>query len=134
MGIAIGVLLALLAIGVVIFPFVRSGRRVGLFQGHGSGEDRVEETALDEIRALQLDWELGRVDDEEYQRRLNDYRVRAALLLRERDMKLQEVDAELEAEILAARAITDDGPASSYGSAGPLAETPGNHENNGPTS
>ena len=134
MAIAIGVLLALLAIGVVIFPFIRSGRRVGLFQGHDSAEDKVEETALDEIRALQLDWELGRVDDEEYQRRLNDYRVRAALLLRERDMRLQEVDAELEAEILAARGITDDGRAASDDSVEPSGETPRNHENDGPAS
>ena len=129
MGIAIGVLLALLAIVVVIFPFIRSGRRAGLFQGFSSALDQTEEASLDEIRTLQLERELGRVDEEEYQARLRDYRVRAALLLRERDMKLQEVDAELEAEILAARSIADDSGRASDESAEPLGEPPRNHEN-----
>ena len=134
MGIAIGVLLALLAIVVVILPFIRSGRRIGLFQAQGSVVDQAEEASFDDIRTLQLERELGRVDEEEYQARLRDYRVRTALLLRERDIKLQEVDAELEAEILAARSIADDSGLASDESAEPLGETPPNHENDGPAS
>ncbi len=134
LGIAIGVLLALLAIGVVVYPFVRSRRSQRPFQSASAGMAQPEEAALDEIRTLQLERELGRLDEEEYQARLRDYRVRAASLLREEDLKLQETDAELEAEILAARSISDDGPPTSDESAGALDETLDSDENDGPSS
>ena len=134
LGIAIGVLLALLAIGVVVYPFVRLRRSQRRFQSAGAGVARPEEAALDEIRMLQLERELGRVDEEEYQERLRDYRVRAASLLREKDLRVQEADAELEGEILAARSIADDGPNTSDGSARALDEIPDSHENDGPSS
>ena len=134
MGIAIGVLLALLAIGVVVYPFVRSRRSQKRFQSANAGMAQPEEAALDEIRTLQLERELGRLDEEEYQGRLRDYRVRAASLLREEDLKLQETDAELEAEILAARSIADDAPRTSDKSAGALDQTLDSHENDGPSS
>ncbi len=134
LGIAIGVLLALLAIGVVVYPFVRSKRSQTRFQSGGAGVARPEEAALEEIRTLQLERELGRVDEVEYQERLRDYRVRAASLLRDKDLRVQEADAELEAEILSARSIADDGPNTSDESAEALDETPDSHENDGPSS
>ena len=87
---------------------------------------------MDEIRALQLDWELGRVDDEEYHRRLNDYRVQAASRLRERDLKFEKLDAELESEILEARSVSQDQVTASNQPSGLVDETVGSHENDGP--
>ena len=88
---------------------------------------------MDEIRALQLDWELGRVDDEEYHSRLNDYRVRAASLLRERDLMLQEADAALEAEIFAARSGMHGDAAASDESPGPTGDALDSHEDDSPS-
>lgn len=126
MALIIGTILALLSLGVAVYPFAR--RRLGLDKNDrvadGGGTDSAEtETAAGPdtasladiyaaIRTLQLERELGRIPEGLYQEQLNDYRLQAALALRRQEQEQQaaaapagrDADAALEAEIQAARA------------------------------
>lgn len=142
MALIIGTLLALLSLGVAIYPFAR--RRWGWGQtapAAGGSTDGMEsaaataaaDTAPDTaaladiyaaLRTLQLEHELGRIPAELYQEQLNDYRLQAALILRQQaqesatesaaandanaaaanDANPASADAALESEIRAARA------------------------------
>ena len=101
MSVLIGVLLALLAIAVVIYPFVKARLQprspLAILP-----PDRVDpegrEAIYEEIRTLQLEYELGSIEEREYQEQLRDYRLQAAAALRE-----QEIDLLVEEEITAAR-------------------------------
>lgn len=105
MALIIGTLLALLSLGVALYPFAR--RRWGWGQtdpAAAAGTDGMEsaaataaataaaDTAPDTasladiyaaLRTLQLEHELGRIPDSLYQEQLNDYRTQAALILRQ---------------------------------------------------
>ena len=106
MSVLIGVLLALLAIAVVIYPFVKSR-----FQPRSPltavPPDLVDpggrETIYEEIRILQLEYELGSINEREYQEQLRDYRLQAAAILHEQGRSRQEIDLLMEEEIMAAR-------------------------------
>ena len=123
MALIIGTILALLSLGVAVYPFAR--RRLGLdkaARAAAGGTDGAEtETAAGPdtasladiyaaIRTLQLERELGRIPEELYQEQLNDYRRQAALALRRQEQESaaapagRDADAALEAEIRAARA------------------------------
>ena len=126
MALIIGTILALLSLGVAVYPFAR--RRLGLDKADrataAGGTDSVEtesESSPDTasladiyaaIRTLQLERELGRIPEGLYQEQLNDYRLQAALALRRQEQEQQaaaapagrDADAALEAEIQAARA------------------------------
>ena len=100
MALIIGTLLALLSLGVALYPFAR--RRWGWGQtapaaaagtdGMVSAAATAADTAPDTaaladiyaaLRTLQLEHELGRIPAELYQEQLNDYRTQAALILRQ---------------------------------------------------
>ena len=124
MALIIGTILALLSLGVAVYPFAR--RRLGMDKNDraaDSGTDSAEtetETGPDTasladiyaaIRTLQLERELGRIPEGLYQEQLNDYRIQAALALRRQEQESaaaapagRDADAALEAEIQAARA------------------------------
>lgn len=126
MALIIGTILALLSLGVAVYPFAR--RRLGLDKaaraaaagGTDSAETETEsvpDTAsladiYAAIRTLQLERELGRIPEGLYQEQLNDYRIQAALALRRQEQEQQaaaaptgrDADAALESEIQAARA------------------------------
>lgn len=123
MSLIIGTILALLSLGVAVYPFVR--RRLGLDKaaraaaagGTDSAETETESgpdtAALTDIyaaiRTLQLERELGRIPEGLYQEQLNDYRLQAALALRRQEQESAAAasagnDAALESEIQAARA------------------------------
>ena len=125
MALIIGTILALLSLGVAVYPFAR--RRLGLDKaaraaagGTESAETEIESgpdtASLSDIyaaiRTLQLERELGRIPEGLYQEQLNDYRLQAALALRRQEQEQQaaaapagrDADAALEAEIQAARA------------------------------
>ena len=116
MSVLIGVLLALLAIAVVIYPFVKAR-----FQPRSPltsvPPDRVDpggrETIYEEIRTLQLEYELGSIDEREYEEQLRAYRLQAASALRE-----QEIDLSVEREIMAARGTLRNGGGSQEGEKG----------------
>ena len=98
MALIIGTLLALLSLGVALYPFAR--RRWGWGQtdpaaaGSTGGMESESDTAAAPdtaaladiyavLRTLQLEHELGRIPAELYQEQLNDYRTQAALILRQ---------------------------------------------------
>lgn len=127
MALIIGTILALLSLGVAVYPFAR--RRLGLDKaaraaaaGGTDGAETESESAAGPdtasladiyaaIRTLQLERELGRVPEGLYQEQLNDYRIQAALALRRQEQESaaaasagRDADAALESEIQAARA------------------------------
>ena len=113
MAILIGALLAILAVAVLLYPFLKVRFRSRASQGDdtsaqaavgASARARARDGIYDEIRALQLDRELGRIDEQEYKERLHDYRLQAAAVLHDEE----QLNSVLEDEIWAARALAGD--------------------------
>ena len=126
MALVIGTVLALLSVAVAVYPFAR--RRLGWDKGDNAAAtaaaaavEKSPESAADTasladlyaaIRTLQLERELGSIPDELYREQLADYRIQAALALRQQEQAAGGLgieppapgDAELEREIRAARA------------------------------
>ena len=122
MALIIGTILALLSLGVAVYPFAR--RRLGMDKAARAAavEPESAETETESgpdtaaladiyaaIRTLQLERELGRIPEGLYQEQLNDYRRQAAMALRRQEQESAAAasagnDAALEAEIQAARA------------------------------
>lgn len=141
MALIIGTILALLSLGVAVYPFAR--RRLGMDKaaraaaaGGMDGAETETETGPDTasladiyaaIRTLQLERELGRIPEGLYQEQLNDYRLQAAMALRRQEQEQQaaaapagrDADAALEAEIQAARAGLRRAAADAGDAAGP---------------
>jgi predicted RNA-binding Zn-ribbon protein involved in translation (DUF1610 family) len=116
MALVIGGILALLAIAVAVYPFVR-----GRFFAEPAGPDSEEGEAVlgdeasladDElaeiyqaISTLRLERELGNIPEGLYREQLNGYRLRAARALRNRELSAGDDEGwALEEEIRLARA------------------------------
>ena len=116
MSVLIGALLAILVIGVVLYPFLRvrlglgrapgSGDRPGSDGGGARGTFRPEDV-YEAIRTLQLEYELGGVEEAEYQERLRAYRIEAATALKDQDQAEREADQLLEQQVRALRGSVD---------------------------
>ena len=139
MALIIGTILALLSLGVAVYPFAR--RRLGMDKAARAAAVETEsaetETAAGPdtasltdiyaaIRTLQLERELGRIPEGLYQEQLNDYRRQAALALRRQEQESaaaatagRDADAALESEIQAARAGLRRADADAGAAAGP---------------
>jgi hypothetical protein len=107
MPVLIGALLALLVVGVVLYPFVKrrfgvaspSGGRPGDTAGPAAWRLRREEI-YESIRGLQLEYEIGGVEETDYRERLRAYRVQAAAVVREQELAEREQElAEREQEL-----------------------------------
>ena len=106
MAVVISVILAILAIGVAILPFIEERLRLqGTPPRNASlvGAKRGRDAIYDDIRTLQLEYDLGSIEEGDYRDRLRAYRVEAAKALRDQDRLEQELDRRLEEEILDAR-------------------------------
>ena len=98
MGLIIGILLGLLSLVLLALPFFRK-ERVGGLSASNAGSLREKRISIyQEIRTLENDLNLGQVPPEEYEKRLRDYRLRAAELLMQED-ELKQIDFDLEEEI-----------------------------------
>ncbi len=112
MAVLIGALLAILVIGVVLYPFIKTRFRPSPRPsatplppvGEGLRVRVTREAIYEEIRTLQLEYELGSIEESEYRQQLRSYRLQAASALRDQERLEQELDRLLEEEILAARA------------------------------
>lgn len=108
LALAVGAALALLALAVVLLPFLRSPRHSAPSLPSGAEAVRVQRESLYRaLETLQLERELGQVDQEEFERQMREYRRRAALLVREQERLLGEAaapDEGLEREVREARA------------------------------
>jgi rubrerythrin len=116
MSVLIGALIAILVIGVVLYPFIKARSRSRTHERPDSSNQAAQaglpgpgarEAVYENIRTLQLEHELGAVEDSEYRERLHAYRLEAAAALRDQDRLEQELDRSLEEEIAAARARSD---------------------------
>ena len=78
MALLIGLLLVLFSVGVVIYPFLKVRLPRGI-----AGSPPLEEPALkrqavySDIQTLELEHELGKLDEEDYRLRLQSYRLAA---------------------------------------------------------
>lgn len=108
MSVLIGVMLAILAVSVAIYPFLmerfRLPRPPSLGFLTGVGQEGLE-SILEEIKILQLEHQLGAINDAEYNKRLADYRLQAAAALRNSEQSKESRDISLEEEITAARGL-----------------------------
>ena len=98
MALIIGILLGLLSLVVLALPFFRKERVGGPRAGNAGGLREQRISIYQEIRTLENDLNLGQVPPEEYEKRLRDYRLRAAELLMEEE-ELKQIDFDLEEEI-----------------------------------
>ncbi|MBI4340056.1 MAG: hypothetical protein HY680_08915 [Chloroflexi bacterium] len=97
----IGIVLGLLALGVVALPFLKRGHPLGGGDALEVLQERRKGIYRD-IQVLHNDLNVGQVSQLEYQERLQAYRLQAALLLRDED-RFQELDQRLEEAVLALR-------------------------------
>ena len=94
-------LLAIFAVAMVAYPFFRRGdpRSVpGTSQSAEVTERRRREEMYQEIRALQMEFQLGTLEEPEYRRQLQLIRMEAARSIRDEELSL--LDRELEERIL----------------------------------
>ena len=98
MGLIISILLGLFCLVVLAIPFLRR-ERAGRLDTPNSGDLREKRISIyQEIRTLENDLNLGQVSPQDYEKRLQDYRLRAAKLLMEEE-ELKQIDLDLEEEI-----------------------------------
>lgn len=108
MGVAIGIVLTIVVIAVVAWPFVRPGRDPKLAAGklsQAARSRRAREDVYTQIRQLETDRRANLVSEDEYRRHLRELRVAAAELMRaqERAPRAPLAEEELELEIREAR-------------------------------
>lgn len=109
MPVLIGALLALLVVGVVLYPFVK--RRFAADPSRSAPDDGAgpvawrlrREEIYESIRSLQLEYEIGGVEEADYRERLRAYRVQAAAVVREQERAELEVERLVEMEVGALR-------------------------------
>ena len=102
-------LLVIFSIVVIVYPFLRKRTPSQPSSEFGPSDPTSlsrREEIYDEIKGLQLERELGSVQDDDYRERMNVYRVQAARALQEQDREFSDLDRALEEEILAARVGT----------------------------
>jgi len=98
------VLIFFLVVGAILYPLWRR-RAENFFEP----EDPLEELRLrrdmsySAIMELDIDYEMGNLSPEDYRRLREEYRDRAAAILRELDRQEQEVERRVEAAVLRVR-------------------------------
>ena len=89
LGLAIAV--ALLIVAVVAWPLLAQRRTppppTDPSETPGSDHAAALNTVYEAIRTLQTDHSLGRVNDDDYRKQLDEYRRQAAMLLREMEQE-----------------------------------------------
>ena len=89
MQLVLAVAIALLIVAVVAWPLLMRRRNAPTPSGESDPSVNDNSAALnavyDAIRTLQTEHSLGRVNDDDYQEQLDEYRRQAARILREMD-------------------------------------------------
>ena len=112
MELLIGAVLAVLALAVVAWPFLRRDASAADDAPPDQTQDtRSEREALyREMAALEMEHEMGQIDSEEYEERLQEHRLQAAALLQAQEAHEAEaasLDRALEERIREARESRD---------------------------
>ncbi len=112
MAFLIGGLLAVLVIGMVVYPFVKGRFHFqephlprGAGRPEGWRDTGTREAIYEEIKTLQLEHELGTIDEAEYLETLSAYRLQAAAAMRDAESLERDLDHSLEEEIRSARSL-----------------------------
>ena len=114
MDLLLGAVLAVLALAVVARPFLRRSAAsddAPLDQTHDIRSGR--EALYREMAALEMEHEMGQIDSEEYEERLQEHRLQAAALLQAQEAHEAEaasLDRALEERIREARESRDRAP------------------------
>jgi len=106
MAMFLGGLLGLLCIGVAIYPFVKYKYFPSLVIKtlENGRESNAFNDVMQNIRRLNLDYELGSMPEETYRSQLDVYRNQAALIMRNSDVPTGiTLTPEMEQEILIAK-------------------------------
>ena len=111
MAVLIGALLAVLVVGIILYPFYRwcflSGTRPSQEEEKEPGR---ENAVYESIRTLRLEHDLGSIEEAEYLERLGAYRLEAAAALRDQEIEL-DLERRIEQEIAEERSnLPDRGP------------------------
>ena len=89
MQLVLAVAIALLIVAVVAWPLLMRRRNAPTPSGESDPSVNDNSVALnavyDAIRTLQTEHGLGRINDDDYQKQLDEYRRQAARILREMD-------------------------------------------------
>ncbi len=102
MAIFIGIALALLSIGVVIYPFLASRPRAARvylrpIPSREPENDPTLDSIQDAIRTLELEFQLGNIPEGLYREQWNDYRVQMARVMQRQSLAAsQSVERSLE--------------------------------------
>ncbi|PKB81758.1 MAG: hypothetical protein BZY88_05840 [SAR202 cluster bacterium Io17-Chloro-G9] len=104
--ILIGAVLAMFSVVVLAYPLIKSRSQGQPEMPEAEGEIAFPEldSLYESIRTLRLEYELGKLEENLYRQQMNDYRLRAAAVLRRRDERTFEAARLLEEEVLIARA------------------------------
>ncbi len=97
-------LLAIFAVVMVAYPFFRRGDPrggLGIPRTTEVEQRRRREEMYQEIRALQMEFQLGTLEEPEYRRQLQVIRMEAARSIRDEELSL--LDRELEERIFSSR-------------------------------
>ena len=100
MAVAVGLALATVCLMVLLMPFRRRGIVALRTEDPIAELLREREHIYEEVRGLRHDFDLGHVPEEEYRRRLEDHRLRAATMLQQQE-RLEDRERQLEEDILA---------------------------------
>ena len=106
MSLAIGLILAIVSVVVVASPFFLSRRRRRAGNAGQSLEEVMakRERIYEEMRTLQVDFQLGNIDEDEYESLMRTHRLEAAALVQQQESLEQEArHRALEDEIRAFR-------------------------------
>ena len=116
MELAVGAVLALLALAVVVRPFLRPS---SVEPEDGAAPDQTQDARSErealyrEMAALEMEHELGQIESQEYEERLQELRLNAAALLQQQEAHEAEaasLDRAVEEQLRAARESHDKAP------------------------
>lgn len=110
MAILVGFALTLFCLAIVIYPLVvaRSRSRVVPLEEDLSPDEIELESIKDSVQTLRFDYDLGKINEEYYREQLQSYRLTGANALRRQvEAGLRTKEAELEREVLEAKAVLD---------------------------
>ncbi len=110
MAIAIAIVLAFLSLAFVLYPLYRRPSNHTPDQAaqktrSSAGDIEVqtleesEQTARDAIQEVELDYQLGNIEEKDYRSLRERYMQRAMIALKSRYEHEQEIDAEIEAQL-----------------------------------
>ena len=103
MAVLIGLLLAIFSIGIISYPFFKVNRFNNISpSAHLDEPVRRRNLIYSDIRTLELDHQLGKLEEHDYERRLQIYKISAAATFKEQE-DLERMDKAIEDSVASIR-------------------------------